>query len=91
MLTFHLDYNTAYTFWMDAINHYHYYYYHHHHHHHHILLYQIRDLEAELLDMVCYDVAIEPTLQPLADEELNRGANTAADTHLDVHCHGFWE
>ena len=26
---------------------------------------EIRDLEAELLDMVCYDVAIEPTLQPL--------------------------
>ena len=34
---------------------------------------KIRDLEAELLDMVCYDVAIEPTLQPLAREELNRG------------------
>ena len=33
---------------------------------------EIRDLEAELLDMVCYDVAIEPTLQPLAGEELNR-------------------
>ena len=27
---------------------------------------EIRDLEAELLDMVCYHVAIEPTLQPLA-------------------------
>ena len=27
---------------------------------------EIRDLGAELLDMVCYDVAIEPTLQPLA-------------------------
>ena len=35
--------------------------------------------------MVCYDVAIEPTLQPLAGEELNRGANTAADARLDVH------
>ena len=52
---------------------------------------EIRDLEAELLDMVCYDVAIEPTLQPLAGEELNRGANTAADARLDVHCRGFWE
>jgi len=40
---------------------------------------EIRDLEAELLDMVCYDVAIEPTLQPLAGKELNRGANTAPD------------
>ena len=52
---------------------------------------EIRDLEAELLDMVCYDVAIEPTLQPLAGEDLNRGANTAADARLDVHCRGFWE
>ena len=41
--------------------------------------------------MVCYDVAIEPTLQPLAGEELNRGANTAPDARLDVHCRGFWE
>ena len=41
--------------------------------------------------MVCYDVAIEPILQPLAGEELNRGANTAPDARLDVHCRGFWE
>ena len=52
---------------------------------------EIRDLVAELLDMVCYDVAIEPTLQPLAGEELNRGANTAPDARLDVHCRGFWD
>ena len=41
--------------------------------------------------MVCYDVAFEPTLQPLAGEELNRGANTTADARLYVHCRGFWE
>ena len=41
--------------------------------------------------MACYDVAIELTLQPLALEELNRGANTAPDGLLDVHCRGFWE
>ena len=41
--------------------------------------------------MVCYDVASEPTLQPLASEDLNGGANTAADARLDVHCRGFWE
>ena len=52
---------------------------------------EIRDLEAELLDTVCYDVAIEPILQPLAGEELNRGANTATDARLDVQCRGFWE
>ena len=52
---------------------------------------EIRDLEAELVDMVCYDVAIEPTLQPLAGEELNRGTNTAPYARLDVYCRGFWE
>ena len=52
---------------------------------------EIRDLEAELLDMVCHDVAVEPTLQPLTGEELNRRANTAPDARLDVHCRGFWE
>ena len=52
---------------------------------------EIRDLEAELLDMVCYDVAIEPALQPLAGEEHKRGANTAPDARLDVHCRGLWE
>ena len=33
---------------------------------------EIRDLQAELLDMVCYDVEIEPSLQVLTGEELNR-------------------
>ena len=41
--------------------------------------------------MVCYNVAIEPTLQPLAGEGLNKGANTAPDARLDVHCRGFWK
>ena len=41
--------------------------------------------------MVCYDVEIEPSLQVLTGEELNRGANTAPDARLDVHCRGFWE
>ena len=41
--------------------------------------------------MVCYDLAIEPILQPLAGEELNRGGNTAPDARLDVQCCGFWE
>ena len=45
---------------------------------------EIRDLKAELLDMVCYGVAIEPTFQPLAGEELNRGANTALDERLNA-------
>ena len=31
---------------------------------------EIRDLQAELLDMVCYDVQVEPALQPITGEEL---------------------
>ena len=36
---------------------------------------EIRDLQAELLDMVCYDVQVEPALQPITGEELARGTN----------------
>ena len=50
---------------------------------------EIPSLEAKVLDMVCYDVAIERTLQPLAGEELNRGANIAPEARLDMHCCGF--
>ena len=37
------------------------------------------DLQAELLDMVCYDVQVEPALQPLTGEELAKGTNQAPD------------
>ena len=53
--------------------------------------YEIRDLQAELLDRVCYDVQVEPALQPITGEELARGTNQALDACLDVHCRGFWE
>ena len=52
---------------------------------------EIRDLEAELLDMVCYDLQVEPALQPITGEDLARGTNQAPDVRLDVHCRGFWE
>ena len=52
---------------------------------------EIRDLQAELLDMVCHDVQVEPALQPITGEELARGTNQAPDARLDVHCRGFWE
>ena len=52
---------------------------------------EIRDLQAELLDMVCYDVQVEPALQAITGEELARGTNQAPDARLDVHCRGFWE
>ena len=52
---------------------------------------EIRDLEAEMLHMVCTDVETEPALQEITGEELNRGANKATDARLDVHARGFWD
>ena len=51
---------------------------------------EIRDLEAEMLRMVCTDVETEPVLQEITGEERNRGANKAPDAQLDVHARGFW-
>ena len=52
---------------------------------------EIRDLEAELLEMVCSDVRIEPSLQPVTGETLNRGANKENGARPDVHARGLWE
>ena len=52
---------------------------------------ELRDLEAEMLRMVCNGVETEPVLQDITGEELNRGANTAPDVWLDIVARGFWE
>ena len=52
---------------------------------------ELRDLEADMLSMVCNDVEIEPVLQELTGESLPRGANRAPDARLDIHARGFWE
>ena len=52
---------------------------------------EIRDLEAELLEMVCSDVQIEPSLQPVTGEKLNRRANKENGARLDVHARKLWE
>ena len=44
-----------------------------------------------IIIMVCYDVQIEPALQPITGEELAIGTDQAPDARLDVHCRGFWE
>ena len=44
-----------------------------------------RDLEAEMLRVVCNDVAVEPVLQEVTGETLNHGANKARDARLDIH------
>ena len=49
---------------------------------------ELRDLEAELLEMVCSDVQIQPSIQPVTGETLNRGANKENGARLDVHCEG---
>ena len=51
---------------------------------------EIRDLQAELPDLVCYDVQVEPALQPITGEEL-AGTNQAPEARVEVHCSGFWE
>ncbi len=52
---------------------------------------ELRDLEADMLNMVCNDVHVEPVLQEITGEELTRGTNTAPDARLDVHARGFWD
>ena len=52
---------------------------------------ELRDLEAEMLRMVCNDVEVEPVLQEVTRETLNHGANKAPDARLDIHARGFWE
>ena len=51
----------------------------------------LRDLEAEMLKMVCNDVKVEPVLQEVTGETIDHGANEARDARLDIHVRGFWE
>ena len=44
---------------------------------------ELRDLEADLLSMVCSDVEIEPVLQDISGEQLGRGSNRAPDARLE--------
>ena len=52
---------------------------------------ELRDLEADLLSMVCSDVEIEPQLQDVTGEQLSSGSNLAKEARLDIHACGFWE
>ena len=45
---------------------------------------ELRDLEADRLDLVCNDAETEPALQEFTGETLNSGANLACDTRLDI-------
>ena len=50
---------------------------------------ELRDLKAQVLNLVCHDVEIEPFLQEITGESLGRGANTAPDARLDIHARVF--
>ena len=54
---------------------------------------ELRDLEAELLNIVYSDVQVEPVLhiQDISGEQLNGGSNRASDARLDIRARGFWE
>ena len=52
---------------------------------------ELRDLEADVLSMVCNDVEIELVLQELAGDSLPIGTNRAPDACLDIHARGFWK
>ena len=51
----------------------------------------LRNITAESLSKVCYDVAIEPPLQPLTGESIEpRSANRQDEARADIHARGFW-
>ena len=52
---------------------------------------RIRDMFAEMLDDVAYDVCVEPALQPLTGEALSSTASIENDARVDVAARGFWQ
>ena len=50
---------------------------------------EIRDLEAEILQVVCTNVEMEPVLQDVTGEVMPRGTNKAPDARLDIRARGF--
>ena len=41
--------------------------------------------------MVCSEVEIEPVLQDISGEHLNRGSTKDQDARLNIHARGFWQ
>ncbi|XP_076042251.1 uncharacterized protein LOC143026133 [Oratosquilla oratoria] len=51
----------------------------------------VRDLTAQMLQEVCKDGTIEPTLLPLGGENFRfRTSNTSDEARMDVNARGFW-
>ena len=51
---------------------------------------EVRDLTAELLDVVCNDVNIEPSLTPLTGECFTYRTANIDGARTDVSARGFW-
>ena len=51
---------------------------------------ELRDLEADMLNIVFHPVQVEPVLQDITREVLTRGTNQAPDARLDAHARGLW-
>ena len=49
----------------------------------------MRDLEVEILKVVCNDVQAESVLHEINGEVLTPGRNKAADALVDIHARGF--
>ena len=51
----------------------------------------VRDLIAKLMSEVCYNVQVEPHLQPLSGKSLHyKSAVHEADARVDIRAAGFW-
>ena len=55
---------------------------------------EVRDITAQMLNEVCNDVRVEPTLQPIPGIQrngfLHATANTANDAKVDISARSFW-
>jgi hypothetical protein len=52
---------------------------------------KLRDITANLLDEICTGVGVEPTLQPLTQEQLRyKSANREDGARLDIVAEEFW-
>ena len=49
---------------------------------------ELRDLEADMLKIVCHDVQVELVFQDIPGEVLTRGTNQGPDARLDLHARG---
>ena len=53
---------------------------------------EIRDTFGKLMDEVCYDVELEPKLQPLEGESFdNKSTTTEDEARLDIKANGLWD